>query len=130
MRTKIIALVLSVLLAMPFTLSAEETEITLFEVAGAGFIPGDDPLDGPGQIGINPVEPTSFRASLSGRTLSITIEEPAITSAQAIVVNNATGSTVVNRSFSSALLEQLNAGSYSLEIQTDGGTLIGSFDVE
>lgn len=130
MRTKILALVLGVLFATPLTLCAEETEITLFEVAGVGFLPGDDPFDGPEQSVPRPTTPTSFRATINFRTLSVTIEEPSITTAQLRVYRQSTGSTVVDRSFSVAAEETLSAGSYNMEIETEGGILIGSFEVE
>jgi hypothetical protein len=79
-------------------------------------------------MGDTPTRPTSFRATVGGRTLSVSIEEPAITGAQLRVYKQ--GGLVVNRFFSSATAELLTAGSYSLEIETDGGLLVGTFDVE
>jgi len=130
MKTKILALVLGVLFAMPCVLCAEEIEITLFEVVGMGLIPGDNPLDDEERMGDNPPRPTNFHATINGNILSISIEEPAITSAQAVVTNNA-GGTVINQSFSTVLVEPIaNSGSYVLEIQTDGGSLMGFFNVQ
>ena len=91
-------------------------------------LPGNDPLDGNDHMGDTPTRPTSFRATVDGRTLSVSIEEPAITGAQLRVYKQ--GGLVVNRFFSSATSELLTAGSYSLEIETDGGLLVGNFDVE
>ena len=130
MKNKIFALVLSMLIAMPCFLHAEEVEIQLFEVVGMGMIPGDDPLDNPDKEGSTPTRPTNFHATINGNILSISIEEPAITSAQAVVTNNA-GGTVVNQSFSTVLVEPIaNSGAYVLEIQTDGGSLMGFFNVQ
>lgn len=119
---------LSALLAMPCILRAEEVEIQLVEVVQMTPLPGDDPLDDPLQSPNDPPRPRNFRATVDGRTLSVSIEEPAITGAQLRVYKQ--GGLVVNRFFSSATAELLTAGTYSLEIETDGGLLIGTFDVE
>lgn len=130
MKTKIIALALGVLFAFPCVLRAEEVEIPLFEVVGIGVMPGDNPFDDAGQYGGTHIDPTRFRATINFRTLSVTIEEPSITTAQLRVYRQSTGSTVVDRSFSVAAEEMLSAGSYNMEIETEGGILIGSFEVE
>ena len=130
MKKSFFIFALSVLLAMPCFLHAEEVEIQLFEVVGMGFLPGDNTLDGPEQSGTNPTRPTDFHATINGNILSISIEEPTITSAQAVVTNNA-GGTVINQSFSTVLVEPIaNSGAYVLEIQTDGGSLMGFFNVQ
>ena len=130
MKKSFFIFALSVLLTMPSVLFAEEVEIQLFEVVGMGMIPGDDPLDGNDHMEPTPPRPTNFHATINGNMLSISIEEPAITSAQAVVTNNA-GGTVINQSFSTVLVEPIaNSGSYVLEIQTDGGSLMGFFNVQ
>ena len=68
MRNKIIALALGVLLTMPCVLRAEEIEIQLMEVIGMGVLPGDDPLDGPGQHPDDPPRPNSFHATIDGHS--------------------------------------------------------------
>ncbi|MDY6406770.1 MAG: DUF3244 domain-containing protein [Bacteroidales bacterium] len=94
-------------------------------------LPGDDPLDGAEQSGTNPTRPTDFRATINGNTLSIEKREAAIPSAQAIVVNAATGGIVVNQQFTNSLLEQISAqGVYALRIETAGGALTGQFVVQ
>lgn len=128
MKRTFIALVLGALLTIPCVLHAEEIEIQLTEVIQMTPLPGDDPLDGNDHMGDTPTRPTSFRATVDGRTLSVSIEEPAITGAQLRVYKQ--GGLVVNRFFSSTTAELLTAGSYSLEIETDGGLLVGTFDVE
>ena len=128
MKRTFITLVLGALLTIPCVLHAEEIEIQLTEVIQMNPLPGNDPLDGNDHMGDTPTRPTSFRATVDGRTLSVSIEEPAITGAQLRVYKQ--GGLVVNRFFSSATAELLTAGSYSLEIETDGGLLIGTFDVE
>ena len=47
-KTTFFALALSLIIAMPMFLSAdeEEVEIQLYEVMGAGMLPESDPLDG------------------------------------------------------------------------------------
>ena len=122
---------LSALLAMPCLLRAEEVEIQLMEVIQMTPLPGDNPLDDPDQYPSDPPRPTDFRATINGNTLSIEKREAAIPSAQAIVVNAATGSIVVNQQFTNSLLEQISAqGVYALRIETAGGALVGQFIVQ
>ena len=130
MKRTFIALVLGALLTVPCVLHAEEVEIQLMEVIQMTPLPGDDPLDDPDQYPSEPPRPTSFRATINGNTLSIEKREAAIPSAQAIVVNAATGSIVVNQQFTNSLLEQISAqGVYALRIETAGGALVGQFIV-
>ena len=122
---------LSALLAMPCLLRAEEVEIQLMEVIQMTPLPGDDPLDDPDQYPSEPPRPRNFRATINGNTLSIEKREAAIPSAQAIVVNAATGSIVVNQQFTNSLLEQIaTQGIYALRIETAGGALVGQFVVQ
>ena len=131
MKRTFIALVLGALLTIPCVLHAEEIEIQLMEVIQMTPLPGDDPLDGNDHMGDTPTRPTSFRATINGNTLSIEKREAAIPSAQAIVVNAATGGIVVNQQFANSLLEQISAqGVYALRIETAGGTLLGQFVVQ
>jgi len=105
---------------------ADEVEIELMEVSG--FLPGDNPFDNPddGGGGTTPPRPTDFRATISGSTLAIT---SGTHSAQLIVRDN-TGTPVLNRQFVGGTVEQLSAGSYSLEIQSGNLTLVGMFDAQ
>ena len=122
---------LSALLAMPCILRAEEVEIQLVEVIQMTPLPGDNPLDDPEQSEPTPTRPRDFRATINGNTLSIEKREAAIPSAQAIVVNAATGSIVVNEQFTNSLLEQISAqGVYALRIETASGALVGQFIVQ
>lgn len=122
---------LSALLAMPCILRAEEVEIQLVEVIQMTPLPGEDPLDNSENPPINPTRPRDFRATINGNTLSIEKREAAIPSAQAIVVNAATGGIVVNQQFTNSLLEQISAqGVYALRIETAGGALVGQFIVQ
>ena len=94
-------------------------------------LPGDDPLDDPGQMGDNPTRPTSFRATIDGNLLSITKQEASIPFAQAMVVNATTGGIVLNQQFTTSLSEQIGTpGVYALHIETTGGALIGQFIVK
>ena len=130
MRNKFFALVLGVLLSMPCMLLAEEVEIQLFEVIGMNVMPGDNPLDDPIQNPGVPPRPTDFRASIDGNVLSVSIENTAIPMANLRVTRQSTHATIVNHSFNSAALEQMPAvDSYVIEIETEGGALIGYFDV-
>ena len=132
MRTKFIALALSVLFAMPCVLHAEEVEIQLMEVISMGTLPGDGPLDSPEQSPKVPTRPNDFRATLTnGHGLSILKQNENIPSAQATVVNASTGGIVLNQQFTSSLSEQIaNTGVYVLHIQTEGGALVGQFLVQ
>ena len=131
MKTKLLALVLSVLFAMPCVLHAEEIEIQLMEVITMSPLPGDDPLDNPDQYPDVPPRPRSFRATINGSSLSILKQDEAIPSAQAIVVNAATGSIVVNEQFTTTMSEQIStSGTYVLRIETAGGALVGQFVVQ
>ena len=103
MKTKFIALVLSLLIAMPCVVNAEEIEIQLMEVIGMTPLPGDDPLDDSNQSPGVPPRPRDFRATINGTSLSIQKLESAIPSAQATVVNAATGNIVVNQQFTSSM---------------------------
>ena len=131
MKHKFAIAVLSILLALPCVLRAEEVEIQLMEVIQFSPLPGDDPLDGPEQSGTNPPRPRDFRATINGNTLSVSKQDENIPSARAIVVNAATGSIVVNQQFTNSLLEQISAqGVYALRIETAGGALVGQFIVQ
>ena len=131
MRKCFLFVALSALLAMPCILRAEEVEIQLVEVIQMTPLPGDDPLDGNDHMIPTPTRPTDFRATINGNTLSVSKENEDIPSAQAIVVNAATGSIVVNQQFTNSLLEQISAqGVYALRIETAGGALVGQFIVQ
>ena len=96
-----------------------------------GTIPGDDPLDNPDQYPDEPPSPTSFRATIDGSVLNVSIEDISIPSARMRVTRQSTQTMVVNRLFSSAAIEQMPAtDSYLLEIETEGGALIGYFNVQ
>ena len=128
---KFFILVLTALFVMPCMLRAEEVEIQLFEVIGIGVIPGDNPLDDSNQTPTNPPSPTSFRATIDGSVLNVSIEDISIPSARLRVTRQSTQTMVVNRLFSSAAVEQMPAtDSYLLEIETEGGALIGYFNVQ
>lgn len=131
MKHKFAIAVLSILLALPCVLRAEEVEIQLMEVIQMTPLPGDDPLDDPEQSPGAPPRPTDFRATINGNTLSVSKQDENIPSAQAIVVNAATGGIVVNEQFTNSLLEQISAqGVYALRIETAGGALVGQFVVQ
>ena len=131
MKTKLLALALGVLFAMPYALRAEEVEIPLIEVVSMGTLPGDGPLDSPSQSPEDPPRPTSFRATINGNSLSITKQEPSIPSAQATVVNASTVSIVLNQQFTNSIQQGIsNSGVYVLHITTAGGALVGQFIVQ
>ena len=106
--------------------SDDEVEIELFEVSG--FLQGDDPLDDPehGCGGNTPPQPNDFHATIAGSTLSITSG----TQCGQLIVRNSSGAQVLNRQFVGGTMEQLSAGSYSLEIQSGSLTLVGVFEAQ
>jgi hypothetical protein len=127
----VIVLAMSLLLIMPCVLHAEEVEIQLTEVIQMQPLPGDDPLDDPGQEGTTPTRPNDFRATMNGNALSILRQNSAIPSAQATVVKASTGSMVLNQQFTNSLSEQIaTPGVYVLRISTVGGDLVGQFVVQ
>lgn len=131
MKKSLLIFTLSMLLALPCMLRAEEIEIQLVEVIQMSPLPGDNPLDDPEQSPGAPPRPTSFHATINGSNLSILKQDNAIPSAQATVVNAQTGSIVVNQQFTSSLTEQIaTSGVYVLHIQTAGGALVGQFVVQ
>ena len=131
MTKKFLILALVALFTMPCVLRADEVEIQLMEVIGMGTLPGDDPLDGPGQYPGEPPRPNDFHATITGNSLSITNQSNSIPSAQAMVVNASTGGIVLNQQFTTSLLEQIAAsGVYVLHIETANGALVGQFVVQ
>lgn len=131
MRKKFLVFVFSALFVLPCMLRAEEVEIQLSEVIGLNVMPGDSPLDDPESEGTVPTRPASFRATINGNALAIEKREAAIPSAQAIVVNAATGNIVVNQQFTNTLSQQITtSGVYVLHIETAGGALTGQFVVQ
>lgn len=131
MRKCFLFVALSALLAMPCILRAEEVEIQLVEVIQMTPLPGDDPLDGNDHMIPTPTRPNDFRATINRNTLSVSKENEDIPSAQAIVVNAATGGVVVNQQFTTTLSEQIaTQGVYVLHIETAGGALVGQFVVQ
>lgn len=131
MKRKIFTLVLGCLFLVPFALNAHEVVIQLQEVIGLNVMPGDSPMDDPEQTQTDPPRPTDFRATINGHSLSIQKRSESIPSAQAVVVNAATGGIVVNEQFTNSLNEQISAtGVYVLHIETEGGALVGQFIVE
>ncbi len=131
MKTKITALILGILFALPCALRAEEIVITLTEVICMEVLPGNNPLDGPDHMDPTPTRPTSFRATIDGTTLAVSKQEATIPSALAVVVNASTSSMVLNQQFTNSLSEQIaTPGIYVLRISTAGGDLVGQFIVQ
>ena len=130
MTKKILALALSLIIAMPFVVFAEEheEEIELIEVGGAGLLPGDDPFDGSGQSGIDPTHPNQFTATITGRLLAVNVANSNNTQ---VIVRNASGNVVLNTQFVGYTSQQLNTtGAHSIEIHNGGLTLVGNFQAQ
>lgn len=130
MTKKLLALALGLILVMPFTLFAEEqeVEIELIEVVGSGLLPGDDPLDGNGEIGTNPTDPSQFYATITGRLLAVNVSNSNNTQ---VIVRNAAGNVVLNTQFYGYTAQQLNAsGAHTIEIHNGGLTLVGNFQAQ
>ena len=130
MTKKFLILALSIVLALPFVMIADDHEevIELIEVGGAGFLPGDNPLDGPGELPDTPPHPNQFHATIAGRYLAVTADNANNTQ---VIVRNASGNVVLNRQFVGFTAEQLNAsGAHSIEIHNGGLTLVGNFQAQ
>lgn len=131
MRDKFIILTLIALFAMPVFLRAEEVVIQLMEVVTMSPLPGDDPLDGPGQHPDDPPRPTSFRATIDGHFLRVIKQNVSIPSAQVSVVSASNGGLVLNQLMTDSMEETIsNNGVYVLHIETEGGALVGQFIVQ
>lgn len=131
MKKRIFALALTVLFLMPCVLRAEEVVIQLMEVVTMSPLPGDDPLDGPGQIDPTNPCPTCFRATIDGHFLRVIKQNADITSAQVAVVNASNGGLVLNLLMTDSMEETISSnGVYVLHIETDGGALVGQFIVQ
>ena len=127
-KIKFLALALGLILAMPFVMVADDHEevIELIVVGGStGLMPGDDPFDGSGSIGINPTDPSQFYATITGRTLAVSVDNANNTH---VIVRNGAGNVVVNTQFVGFTSTQLAAsGAHSIEIHNGGLTLVGNF---
>lgn len=131
MKTKIFMLILAALFLMPCVLRAEEVVIQLMEVISMSPLPGDEPLDGPGQHPDDPPRPNDFRATIDGHFLRVINQNADITSTQVSVVNASNGGMVLNQAITDSMEETIsNNGVYVLHIETDGGALVGQFIVQ
>lgn len=131
MKRKILVLALSLLFMVPCILHAEEVEIQLFEVIGMSVLPGDNPMDDPIQSGTEPPRPTNFRATIDGHFLSVSIRDYSVPSARLRVTKQSNNNIVVNETFSDTIETWVApTDSYSIEIETDGGSLVGQFVVQ
>ena len=129
MNTKIFAILFSLFLAMPFFVMAEDIEVVipLQELVGSGNLGGgDNPLDNNGEIGNEPPLPNQFHATITGRTLAITVDNT--NANRAIVRNVINGAVVMDTQFVGYTSNQLSAsGNYVLEIHNNNLTLVGQF---
>lgn len=113
------------LLAVPVVQTSafdDEVEIELIEISG--FIPGDLPSGNPHDYGTDPDQPNQFRATIAGSNLTVTVTN---TNPVQMTVRNSGGNTVVNRQFVGGAMEQLPAGTYSIELNSGSLTLVGAF---
>ena len=126
MIKKFFVLALSLVLALPFVMTADDhEEVIELIVVGAGVLPGDDPLDGSEQSGGTPTDPSQFYATITGRTLAVSVSNGNNTQ---VIVRNGAGNVVVNTQFVGFTSTQLAAsGAHSIEIHNGGLTLVGNF---
>jgi hypothetical protein len=95
-----------------------------------GSIDGLDPLDDSEKPPIYPIHPTSFRASINGNQLDVSIEDASISSAVMRVMRHSTNTTIIEQTIYDETTEYIpESGVYTLEIETAGGTLVGQFNV-
>ena len=127
MIKKFFTLALSLVLALPFVMVADDHEevIELTVVGSAGLNSGDHPFDDSGHIGSDPTDPTQFYATITGRTLAVSVSNGNNTQ---VIVRNGAGNVVVNTQFVGFTSTQLAAsGAHSIEIHNGGLTLVGNF---
>ena len=128
MIKKFFVLALSLVLALPFVMVADDHEevIELTVVGSAGLNNGgDDPFGNPEQEGTHPTQPTDFYATITGRTLAVSVANSNNTQ---VIVRNGAGNVVVNTQFVGFTSTQLAAsGAHSIEIHNGGLTLVGNF---
>ena len=130
MKNKFFYLVVAMIVALPMSFADEnepEVEIQLFEVVGAGYIGGDDPLGNPGEGDYDPPQPNQFRATITGHTLSVRVFNNHTTY---MLVRDDSNNIVCSRQFVGYTSEQLSSGSYSLELISIGVSYLGDFEVE
>ncbi len=128
MTKKLLIYALGLFLAMPMFLTADEQEVEIQLVEVMGTLPGDNPLDGPGELPDTPPHPNQFRATIAGRYLAVTSDNA---NATQVIVRNASGNVVLNRQFVGFTAEQLSAsGAHSIEIHNGGLTLVGNFQAQ
>ena len=124
MRKFLVVIVCSLMSILPVLAQSVEIELTPV----VSFQPTDQNQP---PAGNEPPRPTDFRATISSDELTVTIENESVPSANVRVTRVSNNSVVLNRLFSTAVVEQMPAlGSYVLEIETDGGALIGYFNVQ
>lgn len=131
MRTRILALVLGALITMPCMLRADEAQVQLFVVLNMESIGGLDPMDNSDYSQGEPPRPNGFRVSISGNRLNVSIQDESVSSALVRVIQQSTNTTVVEQVIYDETTEYLSeAGLYSIEIDTNGGSLVGQFNVQ
>ena len=127
MIKKFFVLALSLVLAMPFVMVADDHEevIELVVVGSGNLGSGDDPLDSPIHSDPDPSDPSQFYATITGRTLAVSVSNGNNTQ---VIVRNGAGNVVVNTQFVGFTSTQLAAsGAHSIEIHNGGLTLVGNF---
>ena len=72
MKKGIFALALGLIMIVPIFVTADESEVEILLVEVMGTLPGDDPLDGHGQSGVDPTHPNPISNDDSG-TIFVTI---------------------------------------------------------
>lgn len=129
MNKKTFLLLMCSLLALPFSVIAEQREVEIQLLEMISFEVGNvEPLDASGDISNRPPTPTDFHAYISGRNLTVTSDATPLT--RVIVRNLQTNQTIINRQFMSLDSELLPIGSYSIELQCESLILVGQFNAE
>lgn len=126
-KIKFILVLASIMMLVPMFAKGQTTEIKLFEVIGRSEVFGDNPLGTPNLRDKKPPQPTEFKARVVGNTLQVTSEAEKTAN---ILVENSDGTTVLDDEFIDYTETELTQGSYTIEIQCNGLTLIGQFEVK
>lgn len=130
MKVKFLVCAFSLLFALPLFVHAEEVEIKLSVVLEMESIGGVGPMDNSEKETVPP-RPNGFRVSISGNRLNVSIQDESVSSALVRVIQQSTNTTVVEQVIYDETTEYLSeAGLYSIEIETNGGSLVGQFNVQ
>ena len=128
MNTKSFTILFCLLFTLPALVMSDDTEyvIPLYEIVTSGTIEGDNPFDNSGENDETIPNPNQFRATITGRSLSVAAENALLN--RALVRDVVSGTIVLDTQFTGSTSHQLSSsGNYILEIRSANLILIGQF---